>query len=143
MFDLDHFKRFNDRHGHEAGNDLLRRVGATLQAVVREADMAARYGGEEFALLISGDAQHGLELAERVRRAIETTALELRGGEVVYVTCQRRRRHLRRRARTTRPRSSSTPTGRCTNRSGAGRNRVTVCTRVRRAARRPAGEPDA
>ncbi len=86
MFDLDHFKRFNDRHGHEAGNDLLRRVGATLQSVVREADMAARYGGEEFALLISGDAQDGLELAERVRRAIETTALDLRGGEVVYVT---------------------------------------------------------
>jgi len=86
MFDLDHFKRFNDRHGHEAGNDLLRRVGATLQAVVREADMAARYGGEEFALLISGDAQSGLELAERVRRAIETTAVELRGGEAVYVT---------------------------------------------------------
>ena len=86
MFDLDHFKRFNDRHGHEAGNDLLRRVGATLQTVVREADMAARYGGEEFALLISGDAQSGLELAERVRRAIETTAVELRGGEAVYVT---------------------------------------------------------
>ena len=86
MFDLDHFKRFNDRHGHEAGNDLLRRVGATLQSVVREADMAARYGGEEFALLLRGDAQSGLELAERVRRAIETTALDLRGGEIVYVT---------------------------------------------------------
>ena len=86
MFDLDHFKLFNDRYGHEAGNDLLRRVGATLQSVVREADMAARYGGEEFALLLRGDAQAGLELAERVRRAIETTALDLRGGEVVYVT---------------------------------------------------------
>jgi diguanylate cyclase (GGDEF)-like protein len=86
MFDLDHFKRFNDRQGHEAGNDLLRRVGATLQSVVREADMAARYGGEEFALLLRGDAQDGLELAERVRRAIETTALDLRGGEIVYVT---------------------------------------------------------
>jgi diguanylate cyclase (GGDEF)-like protein len=86
MLDLDHFKRFNDRYGHEAGNDLLKRVGATLQAVIREADVAARYGGEEFALLISGDAQDGLELAERVRHAIETTALELRGGEVACVT---------------------------------------------------------
>jgi diguanylate cyclase (GGDEF)-like protein len=86
MFDLDHFKRFNDRHGHEAGNQLLRRVGVTLQAIVREADMAARYGGEEFALLISGDAADGLELGERVRRAIEATALELRGGEVAWVT---------------------------------------------------------
>ena len=68
MFDLDHFKRFNDRHGHEAGNELLRRVGATLQAIVREADMAARYGGEEFALLISGDAADG----HRARRARAT-----------------------------------------------------------------------
>ncbi len=86
MLDLDHFKRFNDRHGHEAGNELLRLVGATLQGVVREADMAARYGGEEFALLIRGDAHDGAELAERVRRAIETTALELRGGETAWVT---------------------------------------------------------
>jgi diguanylate cyclase (GGDEF)-like protein len=86
MFDLDHFKLFNDRHGHEAGNDLLRRVGATLQSVVREADMAARYGGEEFALLIRGDARDGHELAERVRRAIETTGFDLHNGDVVYVT---------------------------------------------------------
>jgi len=86
MFDLDHFKRFNDRHGHEAGNDLLRRVGITLQAIVREADMAARYGGEEFALLIRGDAVDGHGLAERVLHAIETTALDLRSGEAVYVT---------------------------------------------------------
>jgi len=86
MLDLDHFKRFNDRHGHEAGNELLRLVGATLQAVIREADMAARYGGEEFAVLIRGDAGDGVELAERVRHAIETTALELRAGDVAWVT---------------------------------------------------------
>jgi len=86
MFDLDHFKRFNDRYGHEAGNDLLRLVGSTLQAVMREADMAARYGGEEFALLIRGDAYDGYGLAERVRRAIETTAVGLRNGERAYVT---------------------------------------------------------
>ena len=55
MFDLDHFKRFNDRYGHEAGNELLRRV-APPSRPSREADMAARYGGEEFALLINGDA---------------------------------------------------------------------------------------
>jgi len=86
MFDLDHFKRFNDRYGHEAGNELLRRVGLTLQAVVREADMAARYGGEEFALLIRGDAIDGYGLAERVRRAVETTTLQLRDGEAARVT---------------------------------------------------------
>jgi diguanylate cyclase (GGDEF)-like protein len=86
MFDIDHFKEFNDRNGHEAGNDLLRRVGATLRSMVREADMAARYGGEEFALLIRGDEGHGYDLADRIRRAIETIALELRGGAEVFAT---------------------------------------------------------
>ena len=80
MLDLDHFKQFNDRYGHESGNDLLRRVGATLRAMVRDADMAARYGGEEFAVLIRGDESHGYELAERVRRAVEALSVELRGG---------------------------------------------------------------
>ena len=86
MFDLDHFKKFNDDHGHEAGNDLLRRVGATLQSMIRDADMAARYGGEEFALLIRGSGQEGYELGERVRRAIEAITVDLRNGETVYAT---------------------------------------------------------
>ena len=86
MLDLDHFKQFNDRHGHEAGNDVLRRVGATLRNAVRDADIAARYGGEEFTVLIRGDETHGYELAERLRRAIETTAIEVRGGGEVFCT---------------------------------------------------------
>lgn len=86
MLDLDHFKQFNDRHGHEPANDVLRRVGATLRNAVRDADMAARYGGEEFAVLIRGDETHGYELAERLRRAIETAAVEVRGGGEVFCT---------------------------------------------------------
>ena len=86
MLDLDHFKQFNDRHGHETGNGLLRRVGATLRAAVRDADLAARYGGEEFAVLIRGDESRGYELAERLRRAVESIAMEVRGGEDVYCT---------------------------------------------------------
>ena len=86
MLDLDHFKQFNDRHGHEPGNDVLRRVGATLRGAVRDADMAARYGGEEFAVLIRGDETHGYELAERLRRAIATTAVEGRDGSEVFCT---------------------------------------------------------
>jgi diguanylate cyclase (GGDEF)-like protein len=57
-----------------------------LRAAVRDADMAARYGGEEFAVLIRGDETHGYELAERLRRAIETIAVEVRGGEDVFAT---------------------------------------------------------
>ena len=86
MLDLDHFKQFNDRHGHEAGNAVLRRVGATLRGAVRDADMAARYGGEEFTVLIRGDETHGYELAERLRRAIETIPFEVRGGGEVFCT---------------------------------------------------------
>jgi diguanylate cyclase (GGDEF)-like protein len=86
MLDLDRFKDFNDRHGHETGNQLLRQVGATLRATVREADMAARYGGEEFAVLIRGDETRGYELAERLRRAIEKAGVTLRGGAEVFTT---------------------------------------------------------
>jgi diguanylate cyclase (GGDEF)-like protein len=82
MLDLDHFKQFNDRHGHEAGNDLLRTLGADIRSLVRTADLAARYGGEEFAVLIRGDETHGYELAERLRRAVETRTIEVRGEPV-------------------------------------------------------------
>lgn len=86
MLDLDHFKQFNDSHGHEAGNDLLSSVGATLRAHMRDADIAARYGGEEFAVLIRGDEIRGFELAQRLRRAVESIMLEVRDGELAYTT---------------------------------------------------------
>jgi diguanylate cyclase (GGDEF)-like protein len=86
MLDLDHFKQFNDRHGHEAGNDLLRRIGAAVGSLVRDADVAARYGGEEFAVLIRGDESQGYELAERLRRAVETVRVDVRGGEQACTT---------------------------------------------------------
>jgi diguanylate cyclase (GGDEF)-like protein len=82
MLDLDQFKQFNDRHGHEAGNELLRTLGGSVRSLVRTADLAARYGGEEFAVLIRGDESHGYELAERLRRAVETTTIEVRGEPV-------------------------------------------------------------
>lgn len=85
MLDLDHFKQFNDRHGHEAGNELLRQVGASIGSLVRGADVAARYGGEEFAVLIRGDESQGYELAERLRRAVETVMVSVR-GELVCTT---------------------------------------------------------
>jgi len=86
MLDLDNFKQFNDRYGHESGNELLRRVGTTMRATVREADMPARYGGEEFAVLISGDVAHGYELAERLRDAIEASFIRLHDGSEACTT---------------------------------------------------------
>jgi diguanylate cyclase (GGDEF)-like protein len=54
MVDVDHFKRYNDRHGHDAGDCVLRELGNLLARFIRESDIACRYGGEEFVLLLPG-----------------------------------------------------------------------------------------
>ena len=70
MIDLDHFKSFNDAHGHAAGDDLLAQAAADWRAVLRTTDVLARYGGEEFAVLLPGcTAEEALELLERLRAA--------------------------------------------------------------------------
>ncbi|HUU97234.1 MAG TPA: GGDEF domain-containing protein, partial [Phycisphaerae bacterium] len=75
MIDVDHFKRFNDDHGHQAGDEVLRQVGASLGRIVRASDSVGRYGGEEFMFVLGGVGEEALEgaeiFAERVRGAIE------------------------------------------------------------------------
>lgn len=72
LLDIDHFKQVNDTHGHEAGDEAIRRLAKTLQAGTRGIDLAARIGGEEFAVLLTEtNFEGGLEAAERLRQAIK------------------------------------------------------------------------
>src|SRR5207245_1507147 len=75
--DVDHFKHYNDRYGHPAGDACLRRVAETMAAVLkRPGDLAARIGGEEFAsLLPETDAPEAAALAERIRASVRALAI--------------------------------------------------------------------
>jgi diguanylate cyclase (GGDEF)-like protein len=78
MVDLDHFKKFNDTHGHQAGNKALEHVAAILKAGVRETDFVARYGGEEFAVILPQTAKHDAQaLGEELRRRIEKSPVDI------------------------------------------------------------------
>jgi diguanylate cyclase (GGDEF)-like protein len=77
LVDVDRFMRYNDRFGHPAGDEALRRVGRCLaSALPRRLDALARYGGEEFAVLLAEtDASGAMRVAERLRRAVEEAAV--------------------------------------------------------------------
>jgi two-component system cell cycle response regulator len=71
LFDIDHFKRLNDTHGHLAGDAVLRAVAQCAQTTVRAEDVLARYGGEEFAVILrSVSSRSAFVMAERVRTAV-------------------------------------------------------------------------
>jgi diguanylate cyclase len=74
ILDIDHFKKFNDSHGHSAGDEVLRNVGQVLVKTARQMDLPCRYGGEEFAVILPAtDIEEGRVAADRFRRAIEAT----------------------------------------------------------------------
>ncbi|MFZ3482479.1 diguanylate cyclase [Sphingomonas sp. 3-13AW] len=87
MADIDHFKRFNDTHGHEAGDALLREVAGQIQSHFRHGDIVCRYGGEEFTVIAPGAS---LELicrrADELRRLVRELTIDFRGQRLGPVT---------------------------------------------------------
>jgi diguanylate cyclase (GGDEF)-like protein len=87
LLDIDHFKRINDTHGHQAGDTVLRVVGKTLGATARRSDICARWGGEEFIIVLAQtDSQSALQAAERVRQLLEGLHIENDAGIHIPVT---------------------------------------------------------
>lgn len=84
MWDLDHFKRFNDKHGHAAGDEVLKAFGRILMALTRKMNLSARWGGEEFLSIVSSSGPGGaLVFVERVQAALAEVRVD---GETVTVS---------------------------------------------------------
>jgi diguanylate cyclase (GGDEF)-like protein/PAS domain S-box-containing protein len=83
MMDIDHFKRVNDTHGHDVGDEVLRELARISRTALRELDILGRLGGEEFGVLLpETDAGPAMEVAERLRRAIEQSPMTTGAGEM-------------------------------------------------------------
>lgn len=87
VLDLDHFKRINDAYGHPVGDRVIRRFAELCTNGLRDIDVVARVGGEEFAILLIGSALGpAVEVAERIRRQVESSAVTASGDSVVSFT---------------------------------------------------------
>lgn len=87
MADLDHFKRLNDTHGHQAGDAVITEAAAVFKKALRQSDHVGRYGGEEFLIVLAGADSHGASLlAERCRAGLEALRVESADGRLLSVT---------------------------------------------------------
>lgn len=87
LFDIDHFKNFNDTYGHPVGDLVLKEVARCVQGAVRSSDILARYGGEEFVVFMPmTDSENAMQSAERVRSAVETMGIPHESGKTLKVT---------------------------------------------------------
>ena len=87
MMDIDHFKRVNDRYGHDAGDVVLKGIAEIMQDSVRADDILIRWGGEEFLIVLKNIPMRKLfEVAKKIRKAIEMHPFDTQNGSTVWVT---------------------------------------------------------
>jgi diguanylate cyclase (GGDEF)-like protein len=83
LLDIDHFKKFNDTHGHQAGDRVLRKVADAIRQLVRKSDVCARFGGEELAVVLPFTIMEGArKVADRMRQAVNDLAVEWEGNRL-------------------------------------------------------------
>jgi diguanylate cyclase len=82
LLDVDHFKKFNDQHGHQAGDEVLKEVGKRMRENAYGATCVARYGGEEFAAVLPFGLERACKIAEEIRAAINAQPIVVDGKEL-------------------------------------------------------------
>ncbi|NQY26794.1 MAG: sensor domain-containing diguanylate cyclase [Piscirickettsiaceae bacterium] len=87
FLDLDHFKRVNDTHGHQAGDAVLQQAAHIFNDIMRTSDVLARYGGEEFVILLANtDSEIAYDIAERIRASIDKTHFDIGSKTPLKIT---------------------------------------------------------
>ena len=87
MFDIDHFKQFNDHYGHQAGDQVLITLSQFVKNEIRQTDRLYRYGGEEFTIILpETDLRNASLLTEKLRKKIERTNVEYQGNNLPRIT---------------------------------------------------------
>ncbi|XKH01329.1 GGDEF domain-containing protein [Marinobacter nauticus] len=85
MFDIDHFKKVNDTHGHLAGDEVIRHAAQTTQDAIRHTDSAGRYGGEEFGIILpETDGDGAAIICDRIRMTIENSVVKTTVADIQY-----------------------------------------------------------
>jgi diguanylate cyclase (GGDEF)-like protein len=87
MLDIDHFKQVNDTYGHKVGDMVLKKLSTLLVETLRNIDISGRIGGEEFAIMLpETDKTQAFDVAERLRKLIETSPITLENGLPIKIS---------------------------------------------------------